>query len=206
MKAIKLASIGITVLVALAVVISLTTSQIDAAHASSANRKQQAEASPTSSAANMPANVPANMPASIRVPAGNTFLFAQFGHGVLTYACPITAMSVESPMIILSNQQGGRSTGTHYAINNGLYWENLTGNAVVATPLVKIPSPVNPQMNAPWVLLKAQAHIGMGQFNRVTFIQRILTNGGLPNAANCKAGQTEQSSPFSLLYLFYGAV
>src|SRR6266566_7107643 len=191
MKVMKLASIGITVLVALAVVIPLTTSQIGAAHADGANIHQQAAASHQSSVAIMPNN----LPATLQVPAGNVFLFSQFGSGVLTYACPITAMSAEAPMIILSNQLGGRSTGTHYAINNGLYWENLTGNAVVATPLVKIPSPVNPQMNAPWVLLKAQAHIGIGPFNQVTFIQRVLTNGGLPNAARCQLGQTEQSSP-----------
>lgn len=196
----KLASIGIIVFVALAVVIPLTTSKIGAAHADGASIHQQAVASPQSSVAIMPNN----MPAALQIPAGNVFLFSQFGSGVLTYACPITATSVEEPMIILSNQQGGRNTGTHYATNDGLYWENLTGNAVLATPLIKIPSPVNPQMNAPWVLLRAQAHIGIGPFNQVTFIQRVLTNGGLPNAARCLQGQTEQSSPFTLLYLFYG--
>ncbi len=179
MKAMKRASIGIVLLVALAVVIPLSTHQTIAAHADSANIQKQSAASHRSSVANTSNIIPNNMPAGIQIPQGNVFLFSLFGSGVLTYACPITAASVEEPMIILSNQTGGRSAGTHYAIN--------------------------PQMNAPWVLLKAQAHIGIGQFNRVTFIQRVLTNGGLPNAANCLPGQTEQSSPFSLLYLFYGA-
>ncbi len=205
MKAMKRASIGIVLLVALAVVIPLSTHQTIAAHADSTNIQKQSAASHRSSVANTSNIIPNNMPAGIQIPQGNVFLFSLFGSGVLTYACPITAASVEEPMIILSNQTGGRSAGTHYANNDGLYWENLTGNAVLATPLVKVPSPINPQMNAPWVLLKAQAHIGIGQFNRVTFIQRVQTNGGLPNAANCLPGQTEQSSPFSLLYLFYGA-
>jgi hypothetical protein len=196
MKATKLVSIGIIVLVALTIVISMATNQLKFAHAAGATKSHQATTShPSSSAA---------IPAALQVPEGNVFLFTLFGKGVLTFACPATAMSIESPMIILMNQLGAPSSGTHYAINNGLYWENLTGNSVLATPLVKIPSPINPNMNAPWVLLKAQAHIGIGQFNRVTFIQRVFTNGGLPVPGNCQNGQTEQSAPFTTQYLFYG--
>jgi hypothetical protein len=205
MKTIKLASLAMVVLVTLAIGIGITTNQLNPVHA--------AEPTPENGGASQYSSgfssAKVIIPAGIKVPAGN-ILFAQIvGIGDLIFSCPITAASIEIPFIPLfgSSQMGARSIGTHFIENGGLYWEDLIGNRVLAFPIAKVPSPINPNVNAPWVLLRAQAHIGTGPFSRITFIQRVLTRGGMPSAANCMGNnQIEETVPFTTRYLFYKAL
>lgn len=202
------------VLVTLTVIIGIIANPLKSAHAAEQTTGDKAyatehmaeyTATPQGSYDTSSANF--TIPAGIQVPAGNV-LFAQIvGIGDLIFACPITAASTEIPFIpLFSSLAGAKSIGTHFIENGGLYWEDLAGNRVLAVPIAKVPSPVDPNANAPWVLLQAQAHIGTGPFSQVTFIQRVLTNGGAPSAANCMGNnQIEETVPFTTRYLFYRA-
>jgi hypothetical protein len=58
----------------------------------------------------------------------------------------------------------------------------------------------------PWLLLAAASHTGDGIFSRVTSIQRIHTEGGLPPSANtcdASANGKESRSAYSADYYFY---
>jgi hypothetical protein len=215
MKKIKLASLGMVLLVISTILIGMTDDHLKSAHAAEHTTENGAYTTePTTTYTTTPQNFsgtnstnPPPMPASIQVPPGNV-LFAQIvGVGDLIFSCPITAASIEIPFIpLFSGKTGVKSIGTHFIENGGLYWEDLAGNRVLAVPIAKVPSPIDPNANAPWVLLQAQAHIGTGPFSQVTFIQRVLTNGGVPSAANCMGNnQIEETVPFTTVYLFYRA-
>jgi len=57
-----------------------------------------------------------------------------------------------------------------------------------------------------WLLLPAKSTAGNGMFSRVTYIQRLYTDGGKPPAEGCdQAGnQTEVLVEYSAQYFFYG--
>jgi hypothetical protein len=67
-----------------------------------------------------------------------------------------------------------------------------------------------PQPGAiPWLLLSAASHKGEGILARVTTIQRIHTDGGLPpeaNACNVSANGKESRIPYSADYYFYASI
>ena len=57
-----------------------------------------------------------------------------------------------------------------------------------------------------WLLLAAKSTAGNGLFSRVTYIQRLHTDGGKPPAGGCSQAdnQTEVMVEYSAQYLFYG--
>jgi len=58
----------------------------------------------------------------------------------------------------------------------------------------------------PWLLLTAASHTGDGIFSRVTSIQRIHTEGGMPpSASTCDASANgkESRNAYSADYYFY---
>ena len=200
----KAAGVGLIAVVLIAVV-GVLVNQLGYAHAATAKSNQvNISAQPLIASKEVSkAQKSVVIPAGIAVPAGNILAFQATGQGVLMYACPVTAASVDVPLIVVYNVNKTQTIGTHYAINGELIWEDLLGNSVVAVPQAKIPSPNG---SAPWVLLKVQAHhgSGLGMLSNVTFIQRVNTMGGTPNAANCMGNnQAQESIPFATTYLFY---
>ena len=59
----------------------------------------------------------------------------------------------------------------------------------------------------PWLLLKAKTNEGTGKFARVTYIQRVNTDGGLAPGCGCDQAhvKTEVRVPYSANYYFYAA-
>ncbi len=56
-----------------------------------------------------------------------------------------------------------------------------------------------------WLLLPALSTAGSGLFSRVTYIQRLYTDGGKSPAAGCgPVDQTEVLVEYSAQYFFYG--
>jgi hypothetical protein len=87
--------------------------------------------------------------------------------------------------------------GTHYA---GPTWESNSGGKVVATRL----EGCTPDPTAiPWLLLQMVSSQGPGIFDRVTYIQRVNTSGGLaPTDPGQFVGQ-EVGVPYAAEYYFY---
>jgi hypothetical protein len=53
-----------------------------------------------------------------------------------------------------------------------------------------------------WLLLPAKVTSGYGSFSKVTYIQRLYTDGGKP-PAGCNLNQIEVLVDYSAQYLFY---
>ncbi len=196
MKTIKLANIKVVLLVVLTAVVGILTSPLVLAYATGSMTHDTTVPVPPEAQ---------QIPAALAVPAGNVFLFREFGSGILSYNCPVTPDSAETPTIFLRDTPSTTSPiiGSH-SLNaaGGLVWQALNGSQIVAQPQTKVPAP-NPQKDAPWVLLKVQSNMGTGPFSQVTFLQRVFTSGGVPQAP-CNPNQTQVLVPFTTQYWFYG--
>src|SRR5438552_3305471 len=58
-----------------------------------------------------------------------------------------------------------------------------------------------------WLLLPAKSNTGNGLFSKVTYIQRLFTDGGKATLSGCNQvqGQTQELVEYSAQYLFYVA-
>ena len=89
--------------------------------------------------------------------------------------------------------------GTHYA---GPTWESNSGGKVVATRL----EGCTPDPTAiPWLLLQMVSSQGPGIFDRVTYIQRVNTSGGLAPTDPGQFVGEEADVPYAAEYYFYRA-
>jgi hypothetical protein len=76
---------------------------------------------------------------------------------------------------------------------------------MIGTPIERAPAPKGGDI--PWLLLKRKAGAGEGRFARVTYIQRVDTEGGVVPAGGCDQvhqGQ-EVRVGYKATYVFYGA-
>jgi hypothetical protein len=142
------------------------------------------------------------IPDILKVPEGNVLLLRAHGRGVQKYACPVSATSKAVPHAILVAGDGGDLVAIHFG---GPTWEALDGSSVVGDgPNAKHFTPPDPD-DIDWLLLPAKSTAGNGQFSKVTFIQRLFTDGGQPPAQGCDQAhnQTEVLVEYSAQYLFY---
>jgi hypothetical protein len=151
-----------------------------------------------------PATEHGRIPDALKVPAGNVLLLQAYGRGVQKYACPVSATSKAVPHAILLTGHGkeGDLVAIHFG---GPTWEALDGSSVVGDAQnakhFKAPDPDG----VDWLLLPAHSTAGNGLFSRVTYIQRLHTDGGKPPVEGCDQAdnQTEVLVEYSAQYLFY---
>ena len=158
-----------------------------------------------SSATSARQSVPAPQVSDIlRVPDGQRVLLKALGKGVQIYECKATAAdperfdwSFKAPEADLTNENG-KKIGKHYA---GPTWEANDRSKVVGEKKAEEPKPGA----VPWLLLKAKKNEGTGTFARVTYIQRVDTEGGVAPAAGCDQAHvnTEASVDYKANYYFY---
>ncbi len=138
----------------------------------------------------------------LSVPAGNVLLLRAFGIGVQRYTCPVYATSAAVPHadLIASDKNEGDLVAIHFA---GPTWQALDGSSVVgdAANAKHFPAPGGDGVD--WLLIPAKSTAGYGLFSRVTYIQRLYTDGGKP-PASCNLNQNEVLVDYSAQYLFYG--
>jgi hypothetical protein len=148
------------------------------------------------------------VPANLVVPAGDEVAWHVHATGVQIYTWQnISATSVaqfawvfKAPEAVLYDGEGD-AVGIHYA---GPTWENENGKVVGAV----LQRANSPDANAiPWLLLQAVAHEGHGVLSRVTYIQRVNTEGGKAPATGLDASHAgeELRVPYSADYYFYRA-
>ena len=149
---------------------------------------------------------PPQAPENLRVPDGQTVLLKAHAKGVQIYYCMATAAdpgkfdwSFKAPEADLTNE-GGKKIAKHYA---GPTWEANDGSKVVGAVQQKTDAPRPGAV--PWLLLKAKTNEGIGTFAKVTYIQRVDTEGGLAPAAGCDKAHvnTEERVDYKANYYLY---
>lgn len=154
--------------------------------------------------------VTSGVPITLQVPAGNVAYLAARADGVQIYTCNASgqsfAWSSAVPGATLYNGTGGM-IATHFA---GPTWQASDGSSVLGHKIAAVT--VAPD-SIPWLLLGATSTTvgpsGGALLSGTSYIQRLLTRGGLaPAASACNAGTagTTASIPYSALYVFYAPI
>jgi hypothetical protein len=144
------------------------------------------------------------IPDNLRVPPGNELLLRGWAVGVQIYECQASETGFQ--WILLAPEAAlfrgnAELVATHFG---GPTWQARDGSRVVGTRVDGADAP-NPS-SVPWLLLRAVSHEGTGFFSNVTYVQRLLTGGGIaPPAGTCDEWrQGEQSRvEYDAVYYFY---
>jgi hypothetical protein len=139
---------------------------------------------------------------SIQVEEGNKVVSHAYAVGVQVYRWNGTAWAFVEPVANLYADRGFHGqVGTHYA---GPTWESNSGSKVLSRRVVN--TGCTPDSKAiPWLLLETITADGPGVFDRVTFIQRVNTTGGIVPAAPGTFVGEEARVPYTAEYFFYRA-
>ena len=145
------------------------------------------------------------VPESLKAPAGEEVILAAHATGVQIYVCQAGADQkfawvLKAPEAELTDATG-KKIANHFA---GPTWKHADGSEVKGKVIAKQDAPKPDAI--PWLLLTAASHTGDGIFSRVTSIQRIHTEGGMPPSASmCDASASgkESRSAYSADYYFY---
>ena len=136
--------------------------------------------------------------ANLNAPAGSKLLAHYYASGVQIYRWSGMNWTFVAPEAVLFADAGGnRKVGTHYA---GPTWESVSGSKVVGTVSQRCTADTTA---IPWLSLDVASSEGPGIFQRVTFIQRLNTVGGVaPSAPGSAAGEAVKV-PYTAEYFFY---
>jgi hypothetical protein len=157
-----------------------------------------------------PLTCTAAIPDSLQPPAGNSFLVKTYATGVQIYqvqrnpANPTQCIWVNiAPRAdLFATPTFSNHVGHHYA---GPNWEFTKGpNKNERVKAAKVTGTVMDPTAVPWLLLKAvESQSSPG--NRVSYIQRVCTTGGL--APNTPVGEESlgivEEVPYTATYIFY---
>lgn len=134
----------------------------------------------------------------LQVPSGNKLIGEYDGVGVQVYQCTNSSWALLEPTAVLSDK--GKPAAVHF---KGPIWvSTIDGSEVGATPVPN--ATVSHDDAIPELLLKASEHHGNGQFESVTYVQRLVVKGGVAPQGKCAAG-TQRGVPYSATYRFYAA-
>jgi uncharacterized protein DUF3455 len=139
------------------------------------------------------------VPSALAVPAGQALLLRASARGAQIYTCRPEGWVLKAPEADLFDADGKR-IGKHYG---GPTWELDDGSAVVGEVKEKAPA----EGSIPWLLLAKKSARGTGTLSRVTFIQRLDTQGGTAPAGGCDATKAgaEARVEYTATYAFYAA-
>lgn len=151
---------------------------------------------------------PPDVPDNLKAPTGEEVILVGHATGAQIYVCQADADKkfawvLRAPEAELTDA-AGKKIIHHFA---GPTWKHVDGSEVTGRKVAQANAPK--QDAIPWLLLTATSHVGKGVLSRVTSIQRIHTEGGLPpDAKSCEtsANGTESRSAYSADYYFYRPV
>ena len=146
-----------------------------------------------------------DVPESLKAPVGEEVILAAHATGVQIYVCQAGAEQKFGWVFKAPEAELTDSTGKKNVLHSaGPTWKHVDGSEVTGKVIAKQDAP-KPEA-IPWLLLAAASHSGEGILSRVTSIQRIHTQGGLPPSANtcdASANGKESRSAYSADYYFY---
>jgi hypothetical protein len=136
----------------------------------------------------------------LRVPPANKVAFHVYALGVQIYRWNGTSWVFVAPSArLFADAEYHGEVGIHYA---GPTWESHSGGKVIASRLESCaPDPTA----IAWLLLQTVSTEGPGIFDRVAYIQRVNTAGGLPPTAPGPYIGAEEEVPYAADYYFYRA-
>ncbi len=136
----------------------------------------------------------------LQVSAGNKVSFHVYALGVQIYRWNGTSWDFVAPAArLFADAEYHGEVGIHYA---GPTWESHSGGKVIASRLESCaPDPTA----IAWLLLQTVSTEGPGIFDRVTYIQRVNTAGGLPPSAPGPYIGASEEVPYTAEYYFYRA-
>ncbi len=145
------------------------------------------------------------VPESLKAPAGEEVILAAHATGTQVYVCQQGsdqkyAWAFKAPEAELTDATGKKIV--HHSA--GPSWKHIDGSEVTGKVIARHDA-AKPDA-IPWLLLAAASHMGDGIFSRVTSIQRINTEGGLPpvtNTCDASASGKESRSAYAADYYFY---
>ncbi|MGH3695208.1 MAG: DUF3455 domain-containing protein [Pseudonocardiaceae bacterium] len=149
----------------------------------------------------------AKLPPSIQVDTNrHTLLATRIGVGVQVYDHDNTngTWKVREPQANLYDGETGVQHGVHFA---GPFWTDIDGSRVKGKASGEADAPTDSQRNVKWLRLDAVENFGSNNdvLRRVTFIQRVLTQGGQPPSGRVPMeGCDTVSVPYTALYVFWG--
>lgn len=151
---------------------------------------------------------PPDVPDSLKVPDGHVLLLQAYGKGVQIYDCPIVdpkkAKATPHAILLSGDKDEGDLVAIHF---KGPSWQAMDSSIVVGDAANAIHFAAPDSDGVDWLLLPAIPGTGNGQFSKVTYIQRLFTDGGKPTSAGCNQaqGQTQELVEYSAQYFFYVA-
>ncbi|MCX2948424.1 DUF3455 domain-containing protein [Lentzea sp. NEAU-D7] len=140
-------------------------------------------------------NVP--VAAAVQVPAGQELVGEYRATGVQTYSCTGNAWKGLEPTATLVD----KNDEPIIIHSRGPVWiSTVDGSAVEAAPVDGAKNDVKGAV--PELLLKTKTARGDGLFGKVSYVQRLATEGGVAPSGGCKPG-AQTSVPYKALYTFY---
>lgn len=149
------------------------------------------------------------VPESLKAPVGEDVILSAHATGVQIYVCQVQtdpktdakpAWTLKAPEAELTDAT--RKIIMHHSA--GPAWKHIDGSEVTGRLMAKHDAPKPDAI--PWLLLSAATHTGEGILTRVTTIQRIHTENGLPpkpSDCNVSTSGIEARSAYSADYYFY---
>lgn len=141
------------------------------------------------------------VPDSLKPPSSQLYAFKLKAVGVQKYQCEGDKWVHKGPSAELFNDKGVR-VGSH---GGGPSWKaDLSGDTSLVTGKARVVIPSTSAGAIDWILLDASGQ-GNGMFGKITFIQRLETNGGKAPKGGCGEGCTGQviEVPYTATYYFY---
>ena len=143
------------------------------------------------------------VPAALQPPTGYTVAFTAKASGVQIYTSAADGGAApkwvfEAPLAELNGRKG---VIHHYA---GPSWEAADGSKVArdtATPVITVPA--KRATDIPLLLVKVTADPAAGVLNKVVYVQRISTQGGVAPAKPPTRVGTKVGVPYTATYVFY---
>jgi Protein of unknown function (DUF3455) len=136
----------------------------------------------------------------LQLSTGDKVAFHVYALGVQIYRWDGTSWVFVAPEArLFADAEYHGEVGIHYA---GPTWESHSGGNVIASRL----EGCTPDPTAiPWLLLQTVSNEGPGIFDRVTYIHRVNTSGGLAPTAPGPFIGAEVEVPYTAEYYFYRA-
>ncbi|KAB2321344.1 DUF3455 domain-containing protein [Betaproteobacteria bacterium SCN1] len=130
---------------------------------------------------------PGTAPDAVKVPDGNAVMMKTFAMGQITYECLEKkdapgqfAWTFKIPHAYLYDTDNN-PVGRYYGSPKGATWESNDGSRVIGKQLAVTPNAGTPG-SIPLQLVQQNGYEGSGAMNKVTFIQRLATVGGIAPA------------------------
>ena len=144
------------------------------------------------------------VPAALQPPAGYTVAFTAKAAGVQIYTSTADGGAAlkwvfDAPLAELNGHKG---VIHHYA---GPSWEASDGSKVsrdTDAPVITVPAK-RASSDIPWLLVKVTADPAAGILNKVVYVQRLSTQGGVAPAKPPIRVGTKVGVPYTATYVFY---